>query len=283
MTDLKPSFYFSGDTPDFLYVLVFGALQHYVDAKVTDNALSGQCVGELSFLFNSPRSSSVVAARRSTLYRLSRRDYLSIVEGVPFFFRKVPLFVTVDSQEAVELYPHCSIQTVKAGETAVRLGDPEGYYFCVVVKGAVNSSGVRNLEYFGEEMMLQQGKGLYEFSVKAIVDTIILRVSPDGFNHSSFSSVRTELNSRLAFKSKSPTKGKGNRTPVLDRFSGGKKVAKRVETSVAEPINDVGADPKESVETNDATSTATGFGWIWDRLVCGIVLADAESPGGDSQ
>jgi predicted acylesterase/phospholipase RssA len=107
-----------GDPADALYLLTVGRLRAYVSLPdggqaVVGEIASGEMVGEMALLSDSPRSASVVAVRDCQLLRLSRSDFTSFVEVHPeSLLAMTRLLVERLSRANRALGPAASVQTI---------------------------------------------------------------------------------------------------------------------------------------------------------------------------
>ena len=64
-----------GDTGDALYLIAEGELEVIADGIPIATRTSGECIGEMALLDDSPRSAKVVASKDSLLLELNRHDF----------------------------------------------------------------------------------------------------------------------------------------------------------------------------------------------------------------
>lgn len=181
-----------GDNPDGMYILYSGQLKVTKDGTVLGNVQPLECVGELGFLYGSPRLATVAATQPSTVYYLSKRSFNKIVESVEKSFEKIPLFSVLDVDSKRDMFPAAKILSVGTGDYIARKDDNPTMFF-IVLKGLVSFGDkiYRPYDYFGHSELLKSAQ--YKSSIIVRRTATLLAISNKGFRSSAFSSVRHAL------------------------------------------------------------------------------------------
>ena len=75
-----------GDTSDQAYILLDGRLRAVLEKDGEENKMlaeigKGEIVGEMAALFGGPRNATIIAVRNSTLLKLSREDFVELLQS----------------------------------------------------------------------------------------------------------------------------------------------------------------------------------------------------------
>jgi len=144
-----------GDLGDTLYLVeegIFDVLsrRNGVDVKVNSKS-RGDIFGEISLLFESPRTASVVSASGGTVWVLNRARFRALTRKVAVesnlqnevFLNSVPAFAPLDADARLRLAEALVEQRFEPGHVVVREGDVDADTFYLIVRGEANVT-VRN-------------------------------------------------------------------------------------------------------------------------------------------
>ncbi|RWS08365.1 cAMP-dependent protein kinase type II regulatory subunit-like protein [Dinothrombium tinctorium] len=163
-----------GDDGDYFYVIEKGTFQFFITGEDGEEKILGEYTdsgsfGELALMYNMPRSASVRARSKGSLWAMSRQTFRKIVLKRAFLKRKVyeELLEKVEMLKSLESYERmnlCDALTPKKysdGDLIIKEGDEaDGMYF--IEQGTVrvtktNENGeqreisrLTNGAYFGE-------------------------------------------------------------------------------------------------------------------------------------
>ena len=121
-----------GDLVDDLFVIKKGSCSLLRSGAVVDSIKRGHCVGHTSFIYRKPYFYTVVANENSTVYRLSRRHYDKIVLSVERYFKTIPLFERLTSNERQRLHGHSRIVVFGKKEKVVMKGEAANQFYVVL-------------------------------------------------------------------------------------------------------------------------------------------------------
>ncbi|CAD7705322.1 unnamed protein product [Ostreobium quekettii] len=157
----------------------------------------GDCFGELSLMYNCPRSATVAATTDATVWILDRDVFRFFVrEGkknettqIELFLNSVPLLSSLNREEKLRLADALSRQTFGAGATVIKQGAPGDFFYIIKEGEAVvyqNSqkglSKVNHLfkaDFFGERALLCDEPRAA--SVEAITELTCLALNRETF------------------------------------------------------------------------------------------------------
>jgi cGMP-dependent protein kinase 2 len=113
-----------------------------VEVRVNHKA-RGDIFGEVSLMFQSPRTASVLAATDSSVWvlhralfrTLTRKAAMEINQQHEVFLNSVPILSSLTVQERIKLATALEEQTFQPGEVVVVQGEQEATKFYIVVKG----------------------------------------------------------------------------------------------------------------------------------------------------
>eukprot|EP00210_Caulerpa_lentillifera_P004088 g3900.t1 len=103
---------------------------------------SGWIFGDISLLFNSPRSASVVAHGECKLYSLNRVEFIKLMKNVPKirllrFLRKLPFLKSVSDNKLVTFGEQVKIKEYNKGDLIVDQTKHDNNQFYIIRKGNV--------------------------------------------------------------------------------------------------------------------------------------------------
>ena len=106
---------------------------------------------------------------------LSRSGLETITDSVPYNFRKIDLFATIDEDE--KLVPYCTVEKLKPGDKIVKKKDLQST-FMVLVRGVLfrsrgDMSDIVEQDFWGGE------EGQYDYDVIAKTPSLVLKISPE--------------------------------------------------------------------------------------------------------
>jgi lysophospholipid hydrolase len=204
------------DTGDDLYLVVRGGLRVVADhessaAQILNELGPGESVGEMAFLSGQKRTATVLAAKASTVLRLSKANLDRLAQEYPEAVQAVyralqeqsrrrrlrtalqstRIFGALEPAMLRELEAELTWVTLRGGETLIRQGDP-GDCLYVVISGRLRIV----LEQEGQEVrtMREVGRGesigemalinreQRSATVYAIRDSEVARLSQAGFD-----------------------------------------------------------------------------------------------------
>ena len=136
-----------GDLGDTLYLVeegIFDVLsrRNGVDVKVNSKS-RGDIFGEISLLFESPRTASVVSASGGTVWELNRARFRALTRKVAVesnlqnevFLNSVPAFAPLDADARLRLAEALVERRFEPGHVVVREGDVDADTFYLIVRG----------------------------------------------------------------------------------------------------------------------------------------------------
>ena len=136
-----------GDLGDTLYLVeegIFDVLsrRNGVDVKVNSKS-RGDIFGEISLLFESPRTASVVSASGGTVWVLNRARFRTLTRKVAVesnlqnevFLNSVPAFAPLDADARLRLAEALVERRFEPGHVVVREGDVDADTFYLIVRG----------------------------------------------------------------------------------------------------------------------------------------------------
>ena len=136
-----------GDLGDTLYLVeegIFDVLsrRNGVDVKVNSKS-RGDIFGEISLLFESPRTASVVSASGGTVWVLNRARFRALTRKVAVesnlqnevFLNSVPAFAPLDADARLRLAEALVERRFEPGHVVVREGDVDADTFYLIVRG----------------------------------------------------------------------------------------------------------------------------------------------------
>ena len=136
-----------GDLGDTLYLVeegIFDVLsrRNGVDVKVNSKS-RGDIFGEISLLFESPRTASVVSASGGTVWELNRARFRALTRKVAVesnlqnevFLNSVPAFAPLDADARLRLAEALVERRFEPGHVVVREGDVDADIFYLIVRG----------------------------------------------------------------------------------------------------------------------------------------------------
>ena len=136
-----------GDLGDTLYLVeegIFDVLsrRNGVDVKVNSKS-RGDIFGEISLLFESPRTASVVSASGGTVWVLNRARFRTLTRKVAVesnlqnevFLNSVPAFAPLDADTRLRLAEALVERRFEPGHVVVREGDVDADTFYLIVRG----------------------------------------------------------------------------------------------------------------------------------------------------
>lgn len=103
---------------------------------------SGWIFGDISLLFNSPRSASVMAHGECKLYSLNRVDFVNLMKNVPKirllrFLRKLPFLKSVSDNKLLRFGEQVEVKEFNEGELILDPTTTNNCQFYIIRKGTV--------------------------------------------------------------------------------------------------------------------------------------------------
>lgn len=74
-----------GDPGDFMYVIKEGEISLNIGSQVEYIAVSGECIGEMSIIDESPRSATAIAENDCELIKINQQQFFDLVQQDPSF------------------------------------------------------------------------------------------------------------------------------------------------------------------------------------------------------
>jgi CRP/FNR family transcriptional regulator, cyclic AMP receptor protein len=74
-----------GDPGNFMFVVVEGTIDIFVNEKLIDISGPGDLLGEMALIDSKPRSATAIARTAARLARVDEGDFLAMVGDTPFF------------------------------------------------------------------------------------------------------------------------------------------------------------------------------------------------------
>jgi len=157
----------------------------------------GDCFGELSLMYNCPRSATVAATTDAVVWILDRDVFRHFVrEGkkseatqIELFLNSVPLLSSLSREEKLRLADALTRQTFEAGSTVIKQGAPGDFFYIIkegeaVVyqnsqNGMVKVNHLFKADFFGERALLCDEPRAA--SIEAITDLTCLALNRDTF------------------------------------------------------------------------------------------------------
>ncbi|KAF4739071.1 hypothetical protein FOZ63_005106, partial [Perkinsus olseni] len=177
-----------------LYIVEKGQLDCYKKfpdgEKKVKTCVPGDCFGELSLLYNTPRAASVEATEPCTLWRLDRETFNHIVKEsasrkrvrYETFLRSVPIFNPLDAYELSQVADALKTESFTAGQTIVQQGEP-GDQFYLIENGTCQAfkdeqeEAVKDYkvgDYFGELALLRDAPRAATVKATSDVDCLVI-------------------------------------------------------------------------------------------------------------
>ncbi|KAF4682487.1 hypothetical protein FOZ60_010463 [Perkinsus olseni] len=183
-----------GEDGNHLYIVEKGQLDCYKrfpdGEKKVKTCVPGDCFGELSLLYNTPRAASVEATEPCTLWRLDRETFNHIVKEsasrkrvrYETFLRSVPVFNPLDAYELSQVADALKTESFTAGQTIVQQGEP-GDQFYLIENGTCQAfkdeqeEAVKDYkvgDYFGELALLRDAPRAATVKATSDVDCLVI-------------------------------------------------------------------------------------------------------------
>mmetsp|Transcript_48011 Transcript_48011/g.112084 ORF Transcript_48011/g.112084 Transcript_48011/m.112084 type:complete len:973 (-) Transcript_48011:218-3136(-) len=148
-----------GQQGDSCYLVQSGSYRVYQDGEFVKELESGQTFGELSLLYNIPRTATIMCSADGLVWRLQefgfhlgmkqlRKQHNEIIRA---FLAKDALFGTLSENEKENLAGACSVQVFQPAEVIVRTGEA-GQWCFINIEGNI-ASNLQN----GERIILPPG------------------------------------------------------------------------------------------------------------------------------
>ena len=136
-----------GDMGSEMYLVHSGTFDIFchrrgAEVKVNSKA-AGDIFGEISLMFESPRSASVVATSDAVVWMLDRKSFRELTRKVAeeaksqhlVFLNSVPILASLTVEERIRVAEALEEKTFMPGEIVVEQGSTETDYFYIVAKG----------------------------------------------------------------------------------------------------------------------------------------------------
>ena len=136
-----------GDMGSEMYLVHSGTFDIFchrrgTEVKVNSKA-AGDIFGEISLMFESPRSASVVATSDAVVWMLDRKSFRELTRKVAeeaksqhlVFLNSVPILASLTVEERIRVAEALEEKTFLPGEIVVEQGSTETDYFYIVAKG----------------------------------------------------------------------------------------------------------------------------------------------------
>ena len=136
-----------GDMGSEMYLVHSGTFDIFchrrgAEVKVNSKA-AGDIFGEISLMFESPRSASVVATSDAVVWMLDRKSFRELTRKVAeeaksqhlVFLNSVPILASLTVEERIRVAEALEEKTFLPGEIVVEQGSTETDYFYIVAKG----------------------------------------------------------------------------------------------------------------------------------------------------
>ena len=160
-----------GEIGDFFYVIATGTFAYYVDDCAVGSASTGELFGELSLMYNIPRSATVKASVDSSAWSINRETFRMILASAVTAqvtctieaLKKVEILKELTPEQTESLASAVHLVTFSAGDAIVKKNEI-GHIFYMIKSGTVMCSDIgakgatRKLEageYFGEKALLE--------------------------------------------------------------------------------------------------------------------------------
>mmetsp|Transcript_11094 Transcript_11094/g.36504 ORF Transcript_11094/g.36504 Transcript_11094/m.36504 type:complete len:943 (+) Transcript_11094:157-2985(+) len=201
-----------GDEGDHLFFVHTGTLKATI-RRTTDRRLSytvnfrrsivgntemvtfkaGQCLGELSVIFNKPRAATMRALEPCVLYRLSRQDFRAILRGAYeelVFLMQLPMLLLTE-HSLMLIAERVTTAVFQPGDKIVCEGDAMEH-FTIIRRGAIDqrkrsggersSIGVlRERNFFGGTELIAGETAFYDYVAAGDAETEVVRLDAAAF------------------------------------------------------------------------------------------------------
>jgi len=187
-----------GEVGDFFYVLEKGNITVHVDGEQKGVIEPGQSLGEVSLLYDCPRTSTCIAAVKCKVWRVDQTTFRKILANqniqdgkeVKDVLRKVPFLSDIDESYIDKMASATTPITFKSGDIIIRKGDI-GKVFYIIKEGKVKltkiEAGGKSFEnqilgagdYMGERAILTDEPRAA--TAVAATETVVLCIARDTF------------------------------------------------------------------------------------------------------
>ena len=187
----------TGSTAAQLYVVKSGKFEvlerrNNVMFKVNTKE-RGDCFGEISLMYNCPRSATVAATTDAVVWVLERETFKTIVQNVAeesasqveLFLNSVPLLANLSYAEKMELVDAFCEEHFAAGFTVIKEGDAGDKFYIVkegeasVIKDGKEVNRLFKADFFGEMALLNDEPR--KATVKAGTNLLVLSLDRQTF------------------------------------------------------------------------------------------------------
>jgi cGMP-dependent protein kinase 2 len=155
-----------GDMGSEMYLVHSGTFDVFcnrrgAEVKVNSKA-AGDIFGEISLMFESPRTASVIATSDAMVWMLDRKSFRELTRKVAeeaksqhlVFLNSVPILSSLTVEERVAVAEALEEKTFGPGDIVVEQGSTETDYFYIVSKGEAVVRVARTGETDGGEFLL---------------------------------------------------------------------------------------------------------------------------------
>lgn len=182
-----------GDVGDYFYVLKTGSVRFEMHGELVGNAGEGKTFGELSLLYSSPRTASVIADTDVTIYRVDQKTFRYIMQSQTMkteqakkkLLQGVKFLNFLDQSDINKLVQTMVPRVFEKGECIAGSVD-ESQLLYVIQEGRVRVTDNESRElgpgdYFGETALLNKHDSEKPFTAVAITRVLLLYIDKDTF------------------------------------------------------------------------------------------------------
>jgi CRP-like cAMP-binding protein len=162
-----------GEEGDYFYVVARGAVAFFIDGEKIGNAGPGNAFGELALLYTCPRSATVRALERTTLFRTDQKVFTIMTQSETKkseeekreLLRKIPFLSSLGADDINRLASLMGPVLFSTGDYIVRKGDKGSSFFIIrngkarVTEVFVGGTSYEDIsleegDYFGEDALV---------------------------------------------------------------------------------------------------------------------------------
>jgi len=181
-----------GDTTQEFFLVEKGSFDIHVKNEWIAEVTKGQSFGELSMLYDAPRTATVIAKEDSTIYAVSRHAFRSVLRNqqmnkvsmIKAVLKKVEIFSSLDERKVNDLemaFERCDFEE---GETIIKQGEEGDKFYLIIsgrcgwtkklTSGAVEKGDLLLHDFFGERALITKEKRAATIIAKSKVKTLVL-------------------------------------------------------------------------------------------------------------